>query len=230
LANNLLNILSVNIYHQGVVEVKNLFYLVVVLVLSSSILGTVNASEIVFVDGRSGPWSLALNPDYQYTYGDHYMLSPSTITSSANLALTTGDILTITYVSGLANAGGGGIWNDGIGSVNWLATDNTTPAQYIPSNEYPVWLEELIGVYALNGVIVGKPFKIGNGPVAKSIPTGANQLLLGFNDGWYNDNGGGITVSIAESPSSSSVPAPAPLLLLGSGLLGLAGFKNKRKK
>jgi uncharacterized delta-60 repeat protein len=57
-----------------------------------------------------------------------------------------------------------------------------------------------LGVFANeSGVIVGSPFTIGNGPLTISIPIGSTQLLMGFNDGWYNDNlGGGVNMKITE--------------------------------
>lgn len=43
----------------------------------------------------------------------------------------------------------------------------------------------------------------------------SRQLLLGFNDGWYNDNGEGITVKVSDVPA---VPEPGAVGLALAGL------------
>src|SRR5438067_5360932 len=68
---------------------------------------------------------------------------------------------------------------------------------------------ELVGTFANNGVIVGQPFPIGNGPTALKVPAGANQLLLGINDNYYGDNSGFFNVSIS-SRSSTTLTVTAP--------------------
>jgi hypothetical protein len=45
------------------------------------------------------------------------------------------------------------------------------------------------------------------GPVFEVIAGGAIQLPLGFNDEWYNDNCGGLSVKVTEV---AGVAAPVP--------------------
>jgi hypothetical protein len=62
----------------------------------------------------------------------------------------------------------------------------------------PVHAGELIGTFANNGVIVGQPFAIGDGPATLTIPTGANELRLGIDDNYFGDNTGAFTISVSQ--------------------------------
>ena len=108
-----------------------------------------------------------------------------------------------------------------------VAPCTASPGCYVPGVT-TTNLELLLGVFANpTGVIVGSPFVIGNGPAPQVIPVGATQLLMGFNDGWYNDNGAGIYVKVTEI---AAVPEPETyaMLLAGLGLLGLAARRRKQ--
>jgi len=185
------------------------------------------ADVTVFVNGASGPWDIAANPTFPYANiaccgGLDIHLGPTSV-SNPSLPFVVGDSLTIQYVSGLADAGGAHELSDANGRTWWPA-DAGAPGQYIPGTNY---LLELVGTFAdSSGKIVGNPFTIGNSLVGLIIPTGATQLLMGFNDGWYTDNGSGLNMNVAEV---ASIPEPETYAMMLAGL-GLLAFAARRRK
>jgi len=70
----------------------------------------------------------------------------------------------------------------------------------------------------------------GSGTVQQFIvPVGATRLFLGTQDGfgWYNNVGGFYVTATSNAPTPA--PEPATMLLLGLGLMGLAGVRRKLK-
>lgn len=61
------------------------------------------------------------------------------------------------------------------------------------------------------------------------VPTGATRLFLGSGDafGWYN-NTGSFTVTVS-SAGPASVPEPTSALMLGLGMVALAGLRRFRR-
>jgi hypothetical protein len=162
----------------------------------------------VTVPGGVGPWQQSLNPAFNYGVQDN--LPPVVIDSSSGLDFTSGASITLKYVSGLVadSSGPGAQFFDANGGPMTFPTNTyngangNLPAYYMDPN-VPVYLTELVGTFANNGVIVGVPFAIGDGPKTVQVPVGANQLLLGVNDNLYgapSPNQGDFTVTVSGCP------------------------------
>ncbi len=168
--------------------------------------GTPPESTTVVVNGNQGPWEQSLNPSFNYGNGSN--TEPTVISASSGIPFTIGGTLTVTYVSGLVNVfpEGGYPATDANGysgnatNKQVIATYGNYPSYFMNADSYPVYASELVGTFANNGVVVGTPFPIGDGPASFIIPAGANQLLLGVDDNDYSDNTGSWTLSISYAP------------------------------
>lgn len=194
------------------------FSVVLTLILIMLMTGVVHATSITAsVNGQSGPWNVSLNPSYSYGVPvgtPNYNLDPTVVADGLNI--TPGGTLTIAWISGnVCGGAGGGAWTDGAnGDAGWSTCYTPSacqgnPSYYIPANQFPVVFMELIGVFANSaGVIVGNPFVLGNGPKTVTIPDGASQLQLGFDDGWYNDNFADLQVCVSDTVTGCGIFNP----------------------
>lgn len=144
------------------------------------------------------PWQInGLNGGFSYGYGDG---TPATLVGYNIFRFRSGDKLTIRYASGAVKRGPAYPGVDANGYAGFVVTDGRVsyvdlPSKYVGPRE--VNLMRLIGVFAtLNGEIIGRPFLLGNGPITLTVPNGATELLLGFNNDHFNENSGEIAVSI----------------------------------
>jgi len=166
-------------------------------------------STTVTVNGNQGPWVQSLNPSFNY--GDSTNAAPTAVGASSGIAFNAGGTVTVTYVSGSVNVypEGGFPATDANGysgdaTNNMVLGNGSYPSYFISSSSYPVYASELIGTFAINGVIVGNPFPIGDGPKTFTIPSGANQLLLGVDDNDYSDNTGSWQIKVTYAPATGS--------------------------
>lgn len=210
---------------------------IMVLLLCLMVLGaakSAKASNVTItttVAGNQGPWSQSLNPSDNYGVGDNS--SPDAITSASGISFAAGGTITISYLSGTVSAGSGFAFVDAGGNTAFPfnnlpgSSGKVAPSFFMNSSTYPIYLTELVGTFADNGVIVGTPFAIGDGATL-TVPAGANQLLLGANDDIYSDNAGSWTLSVTGPAASvGATPEPGSLFLLASGLLALAPFLRR---
>ena len=179
----------------------------------------------VTVNATSGPWLQSANPNFNYGNTAGIDNGPPTTVS-----VTSGELATI-QSSGTTSPVAG-VVVDANGTVG-LDPSNTVenepgifPGSFTadPGN---VFLGELMGTFAnSNGVIVGTPFAIGDGPVSFVAPTEATELLLGINDNVFGDNTGQLEVAVTLA---SAVPEPSTWAMMILGFFGL-GFMAYRRK
>ncbi len=166
-------------------------------------------SYSIAINGQDGPWEFVeggLNTNYSYGVGDQQ--PPATVTSADGLSFASGSVFDIQYVSGLEYDGKGG-YNDANGLTSYPpangynGSNGNLPSYYFVSTDWPAYEGEVVGTFAdSNGRIVGTPFNIGDQRTVV-VPAGASQLEMGFNDNYYEDNLGSITMEVTAMPELS---------------------------
>ncbi len=184
----------------------------------------------VTVQGNQGPWDQGLNPKYAYGVGDN--ADPVVISAAPGFSFVPGETVTVSYVSGTVVAGFSGFpWVDADGDLGYVTNNKCIDLGCWPSyymRPYPIYLVELVGTFAHNGVIVGRPFAIGDGPKAFVIPARANQLLLGANDNQYDDNAGSWILSVSSQPAGADPGQSSSLVLVNGTVNGQDVSPSKR--
>jgi len=191
----------------------------------------------VTVNGTDMPWNwvnLGLNTSDQFGINDG--AGPVLISTANGFAFNSGDVLTLTYLSGTVSVGSSFPLTDAKGDTADAVNNGTGstgkrfPSFYMNPATYPINLGELVGTFADgSGVIVGTPFTIGNGPDPVTIPAGATRLQLGVNDDKFADNVGFWDIQVSGPGQVSGVPEPSTAALCGFALIGL-GFVAYRRQ
>lgn len=194
-------------------------------------------STTVTVNATQGPWLQSLNPSFNYGGGTN--AAPTAVGASSGIPFSPGGTVTVTYVSGSVNVypEGGFTATDASGysgdaTNNMVIANGSYPSYFISSSSYPVYASELIGAFANDGVIVGNPFPVGDGPNTLTIPSGANQLLLGVDDNDYSDNTGSWQIKVTyAAATASSTGNPSCYQFSGSGAtleVDITSFASKQ--
>jgi hypothetical protein len=210
--------------------------------------GISSAQVVVTVPATSGPWqwthlywesNAVVNASYPYAEVIPTAFAPTTppviVSSSSEIPFTPGDILTFNYRSGQITGAYDRPWWDangntegGEGSPRMYGADNygRSPGYYVlPVGGALVNFMELVGTFTdTNGAVVGAPYVIGD-TCSLTIPIGATQFQLGFNDDNYPDNSGSVSMGVSEA-----VPEPGSLILLGAGAICLLAYAWPQRK
>ncbi len=177
------------------------------------------------IPGDAGPWSQTANPGFDY--GVHDNADPVMVGTKDGISFAPGATITVTYAGGKVTASAYYCcypYVDANGQQDTVtntynSTNGKFPGFYMGPG--PVYLVELVGTFTdKNGVIVGPPFALGDGPTKLTVPTGATQLQLGVNDNLYSDNDGSFSVNISTddchvNPDDINLFAGGPYSLNG---------------
>src|ERR1700721_2199791 len=152
----------------------------------------------VTVNGNEMPWNWVnggLNTSDQFGVNDG--AGPVVVSATNGFDFTSGDVLTLTYLSGLVSVGSGFPDTNEIGDTAEAANNSNGssgtrfPSFYMNPATYPINLGELVGTFAnSSGAIVATPFAVGDGPPSLTIPVGATRLQSRVNDEIFSDNTG----------------------------------------
>lgn len=155
-------------------------------------LGRTNVTQLTYptglpasvtVSGTCYPWSPG-DPTYPFT--------GSGGASAATIAMTQGQVITLTYGSGNISYSGDSIDPSGyFGQVN----ASSYPGNFILDIVAPV--KSLIGGFVnTSGWLVAPPFYIGSGTTIGPAPVGTANLVLGVNDIAWGSNSGSWVMNI----------------------------------
>ncbi len=158
--------------------------------------GTNAQAQTYKIPSTAKAWENKNNPNYLIGIGDG-----TAPVVAEGLSLNSGKKIHIT-ASGNTKTFPSGALTGPEGQQDFIIDDNTgssgrfLPSKYIDPLEFPVFLNELIGVFIdAKGVIIGKPFPIGK-EWKGIVPTGAVKLQFGINDDVLGDNSGELSIII----------------------------------
>lgn len=198
-------------------------------------LASIASASVVTVSGFSGPWNPAVAGNPAFGIGDN--------TGPASLTVTAGDNITITYLSGLTGAFGGGspsvdalgytglIFGSGAGFTGIGSSGTFFPSHAIdPGNTgAPIYLNALIGDFVDSSGLVLSVFATGNGPFSVTAPTGAVALQFGVNDDIFADNSGALKIDVTGA-TGGAIPEPATWTMMMAGFGGLGAVLRRRRR
>ena len=165
------------------------------------------ASFTTSVSGAAAPYDQSINTTMPFGVNvngqENQNDSPTLIYpgQATGLSFTTRNLISIKVTGGnpIAGANGTAVGRGGSGVPGWppnLPGCTEAPGCYTGSVTY---LEQLLGAWTDGaGLVIGKPFIVGDEVKYLAPPAGTARLQLGFNDAWYNDNGSAVTVQIDE--------------------------------